>query len=118
MLDRIQAEMAWQLGIAYNTPAACYHGGAFFDAVGDEFSSLEKLDTIINADVLDAWFSAVATRRHAHFVSTCRNSCAPRPRRVAKGWSEPSRERGDCPATASCPVRVRRTSSFSPYATG
>ncbi len=56
MLDRIQAEMAWDIGVAYDTPAACYHGGAFFDAVGDEFGSLEKLDTIINADVLDAWF--------------------------------------------------------------
>lgn len=56
MLDRVQAEMAWEIGVAFYTPAACYHGGAFFDAVGDEFGSLEKLNTIINADVLDAWF--------------------------------------------------------------
>ena len=34
----------------------CYHGGAFFDAVGVEFGGLEKSADIINADVLDAWF--------------------------------------------------------------
>jgi histidinol-phosphate/aromatic aminotransferase/cobyric acid decarboxylase-like protein len=37
------------------TPA-CYHGGAFFEAVGEEFDALNRLATIINADVLDAWF--------------------------------------------------------------
>ena len=34
----------------------CYHGGAFFDAIGDEFDHLERRHQIINADVLDAWF--------------------------------------------------------------
>jgi histidinol-phosphate/aromatic aminotransferase/cobyric acid decarboxylase-like protein len=34
----------------------CYHGGAFFEAVGEEFDALGRLNTIINADVLDAWF--------------------------------------------------------------
>lgn len=34
----------------------CFHGGAFFDAIGDEFDSLERRHDIINADVLDAWF--------------------------------------------------------------
>lgn len=33
-----------------------YHGGAFFNAVGDDFSSLERSENVINADVLDAWF--------------------------------------------------------------
>lgn len=33
-----------------------YHGGAFFDAIGDEFDSLDKIDGVISADVLDAWF--------------------------------------------------------------
>jgi histidinol-phosphate/aromatic aminotransferase/cobyric acid decarboxylase-like protein len=56
MLDRIETTMNWQLGIAYRTPAACYHGGEFFTAVGEEFDTLERLETIINADVLDAWF--------------------------------------------------------------
>lgn len=33
-----------------------YHGGAFFEAIGDRFDSLERKDDVINADVLDAWF--------------------------------------------------------------
>jgi histidinol-phosphate/aromatic aminotransferase/cobyric acid decarboxylase-like protein len=37
-------------------PPGCYHGGAFFEAVGEEFDALERLSTIISADVLDAWF--------------------------------------------------------------
>ena len=37
-------------------PGACYHGGAFFEAIGEDFSRLATHDTIINADVLDAWF--------------------------------------------------------------
>jgi histidinol-phosphate/aromatic aminotransferase/cobyric acid decarboxylase-like protein len=56
ILDRVCTEMSWQIGVAYDTPAACYHGGKFFEAVGDEFQTLERLDSIINADVLDAWF--------------------------------------------------------------
>ncbi len=34
----------------------CFHGGAFFDAVGVEFDNLERSLEVINADVLDAWF--------------------------------------------------------------
>jgi len=34
----------------------CYHGGDFFDAVGDEFEALDQRHNVINADVLDAWF--------------------------------------------------------------
>ena len=56
MLDRIEAEMAWKIGVAFHTPSPCYHGGKFFEAVGDEFQNLEQLDTVIAADVLDAWF--------------------------------------------------------------
>ena len=35
---------------------SCVHGGAFFDAVGDEFDDLTRRTRIVNADVLDAWF--------------------------------------------------------------
>jgi histidinol-phosphate/aromatic aminotransferase/cobyric acid decarboxylase-like protein len=34
----------------------CYHGGAFFEAIGAAFDDLERRHDIINADVLDAWF--------------------------------------------------------------
>jgi histidinol-phosphate/aromatic aminotransferase/cobyric acid decarboxylase-like protein len=36
--------------------ASCFHGGAFFDAIGTEFDDMGKRHEIINADVLDAWF--------------------------------------------------------------
>jgi histidinol-phosphate/aromatic aminotransferase/cobyric acid decarboxylase-like protein len=34
----------------------CFHGGAFFEAVGERFESLARSRAVINADVLDAWF--------------------------------------------------------------
>jgi histidinol-phosphate/aromatic aminotransferase/cobyric acid decarboxylase-like protein len=56
-LRRIETGVDWQLSFPYRTPAACFHGGAFFSAVGEEFDSLERREHIINADVLDAWFA-------------------------------------------------------------
>jgi hypothetical protein len=35
---------------------SCYHGGAFFEAIGTRFEDLGRRHQIINADVLDAWF--------------------------------------------------------------
>lgn len=34
-----------------------YHGGDFFQGIGEDFSALEKSEEVINADVLDAWFN-------------------------------------------------------------
>ena len=42
--------------MAIFTPTDCYHGGAFFGAIGDEFDTLERAEHVISADVLDAWF--------------------------------------------------------------
>ncbi len=36
--------------------APCFHGGAFFEAIGERFDDLGRRHSIINADVLDAWF--------------------------------------------------------------
>jgi histidinol-phosphate/aromatic aminotransferase/cobyric acid decarboxylase-like protein len=36
--------------------AACFHGGAFFEAIGEDFHDLARREQIVNADVLDAWF--------------------------------------------------------------
>ena len=47
----------WQLEIPFDPPVGCYHGGAFFDAVGDSFDDLDRRHQVINADVLDAWFA-------------------------------------------------------------
>ena len=43
-------------GVLAQEGDACYHGGAFFDAIGREFDHLERIANVINADVLDAWF--------------------------------------------------------------
>ena len=37
-------------------PKRAVHGGDFFDALGADFSGLDRIDEIINADVLDAWY--------------------------------------------------------------
>jgi histidinol-phosphate/aromatic aminotransferase/cobyric acid decarboxylase-like protein/predicted GNAT family N-acyltransferase len=55
-LKRIEKYMDWQLGIAFHSPTECYHGGAFFDAIGDQFDDLNRRKDIISADVLDAWY--------------------------------------------------------------
>jgi histidinol-phosphate/aromatic aminotransferase/cobyric acid decarboxylase-like protein len=34
----------------------CFHGGAFFEAIGPELGDLRRRHGVINADVLDAWF--------------------------------------------------------------
>jgi histidinol-phosphate/aromatic aminotransferase/cobyric acid decarboxylase-like protein len=56
LLERLESKTAWQLNFPFRKPAACFHGGAFFEAVGSKFDTLERSPSIINADVLDAWF--------------------------------------------------------------
>jgi len=56
LLGKIERETNWQLAIPFHRPASCFHGGAFFAMIGEEFDTLEKSRAIINADVLDAWF--------------------------------------------------------------
>jgi histidinol-phosphate/aromatic aminotransferase/cobyric acid decarboxylase-like protein len=34
----------------------CAHGGAFFSAVGEDLDDLSRAQSVVNADVLDAWF--------------------------------------------------------------
>jgi len=36
--------------------APCDHGGAFYRAIGADFSRLDRRAAVVNADVLDAWF--------------------------------------------------------------
>lgn len=56
LLNRLERAVKWKLDAPFHKPAACFHGGAFFDAIGADFDHLERRRTIINADVLDAWF--------------------------------------------------------------
>lgn len=56
LLNRLERAADWRLDFPFRKPAACFHGGAFFEAIGPEFDHLERRNRIINADVLDAWF--------------------------------------------------------------
>jgi histidinol-phosphate/aromatic aminotransferase/cobyric acid decarboxylase-like protein len=56
LLERLAGKTEWRLSFPFKKPAACFHGGAFFEAVGPGFEALERSKEIINADVLDAWF--------------------------------------------------------------
>jgi len=56
LLSRLERTTDWQFDFPFRKPIACFHGGAFFDAIGPEFDHLERRNQIINADVLDAWF--------------------------------------------------------------
>jgi histidinol-phosphate/aromatic aminotransferase/cobyric acid decarboxylase-like protein/GNAT superfamily N-acetyltransferase len=56
LFEKAKAIAHWRLPMAFRKPASCFHGGAFFEAVGSDFKTLERARQIINADVLDAWF--------------------------------------------------------------
>ena len=56
LYEALRQKLNWQLPFTYFAPSACYHGGQFFDAIGEDLQTLDKAQQIINADVLDAWF--------------------------------------------------------------
>ncbi|WP_309721721.1 histidinol-phosphate transaminase [Armatimonas sp.] len=59
LLTRLLKRVHWNLPFdawPQKARASCYHGGAFFGAIGADFSQLERRRSVINADVLDAWF--------------------------------------------------------------
>lgn len=55
-LARLRERCRWELDLPFDEPAACYHGGASFRAIGDAFDDLGRAGHIVPADVLDAWF--------------------------------------------------------------
>ncbi len=64
-LDRMERRVDWKLGITFRHPAECYHGGDFFDSIGDQFDDLSKRKGIINADVLNAWYPPAPAAQQA-----------------------------------------------------
>jgi histidinol-phosphate/aromatic aminotransferase/cobyric acid decarboxylase-like protein len=54
--ESLQNKIDWRLPFPFFAPSACYHGGSFFKAIGEDLQTLENAEQIINADVLDAWF--------------------------------------------------------------
>ena len=77
LFARLEARTAWRLPFPFRQPASCFHGGAFFSALGEQFDTLERRHDIINADVLDAWFPpapGVTDTLHAHLPWLLRTS--------------------------------------------
>ena len=64
-LEAVERKTRWTLGIPLRKPAACFHGGAFFEAIGSRFERLHTVPKVINADVLDAWFPPAPKVLHA-----------------------------------------------------
>lgn len=56
LFKALSERIEWKLPFSFFTPSPCYHGGAFFKAIGEDLQTLQTRDIIINADVLDAWF--------------------------------------------------------------
>ncbi len=53
----LERRVDWRVdGVSFRAGGSCYHGGAFFEAIGEELDCLERRAGVINADVLDAWF--------------------------------------------------------------
>ncbi len=77
LIPRLKERMQWRFPFEFQAPAACFHGGAFFEAIGPGFESLERRHDIINADVLDAWFPpapSVIRTLHDHLPWLLRTS--------------------------------------------
>jgi histidinol-phosphate/aromatic aminotransferase/cobyric acid decarboxylase-like protein len=53
----IEQSVDWALHVPLRKPAACFHGGESFDAIGTSFDDIGRHNDVINADVLDAWFA-------------------------------------------------------------
>jgi histidinol-phosphate/aromatic aminotransferase/cobyric acid decarboxylase-like protein len=74
---KLEKQCIWNLKISFFKPTNCYHGGTFFDAIGNQFDNLSKRKKIINADVLDAWFNPspkVIKELETHLSWICKTS--------------------------------------------
>ncbi len=56
LVRRLERSHEWDLGVPLRPSVSCFHGGAFFEAIGTRFDKLDKRRSVISADVLDAWF--------------------------------------------------------------
>jgi histidinol-phosphate/aromatic aminotransferase/cobyric acid decarboxylase-like protein/N-acyl-L-homoserine lactone synthetase len=56
IFEKLKQSVDWKLPYTFEVPSVCYHGGEFFEAIGEDLQNLEVRNHIINADVLDAWF--------------------------------------------------------------
>ena len=55
-IEKMSKHVDWKMDFPFSKAPYCFHGGAFFEAIGDGFGTLGRREVIVNADVLDAWF--------------------------------------------------------------
>ena len=95
----------------------CFHGGAFFQTVGERFEALERDRTIIKADVLDAWFPRapeVLESLSEHLPWLLRTS----PPTTARDSLRPSRKCAECRGRIFSSVPAPQISFFARFANG
>lgn len=54
--QRIEQNVLWNLDLLRTDEAKCYHGGASIESMACEPDKVAAQQSVINADVLDAWF--------------------------------------------------------------
>jgi histidinol-phosphate/aromatic aminotransferase/cobyric acid decarboxylase-like protein len=55
-LRKMEPAIDWRLGLPFSPSPGCFHGGAAFEHIGDDFDRIDRIGEVISADVLDAWF--------------------------------------------------------------
>jgi histidinol-phosphate/aromatic aminotransferase/cobyric acid decarboxylase-like protein len=55
-IEKMSSRVNWKMDFPFLKTPYCFHGGAFFEAIGSGFHALDRHKVIVNADVLDAWF--------------------------------------------------------------
>lgn len=55
-IERLAERAQFDMDLPFWKAPCCFHGGAFFEAIGVGFDALSRREQIVNADVLDAWF--------------------------------------------------------------
>ena len=55
-IEKLCQHADWTMDFPFLKTPCCFHGGAFFEAIGHGFETLDRREAIVNADVLDAWF--------------------------------------------------------------
>jgi len=73
-LAQLETRVDWHVGCGFRAPSVCYHGGAFFEAIGETFDDLERRHRVVAADVLDAWYPPApavleALREHTDWLA-------------------------------------------------
>jgi N-acyl-L-homoserine lactone synthetase len=101
LIRRFEQLVEWRVnGVPYRPEDGCFHGGAFWEAIGDSFETLERKDRVISADVLDAWFDP-APRVVGALERSSPSRSRPRRQPVARGCAGSSPVHGASPRRAS-----------------